>query len=82
MQVWDELDEPLGFVSRAAAPAGRICLTGSVVTGAAVVVAAIGILSLPRRNLPLNSEPFALAKVEVLPTPRKPAGPDVTPTVR
>ncbi|HZZ24674.1 MAG TPA: divergent polysaccharide deacetylase family protein [Roseiarcus sp.] len=79
--MWDELDEPLGFVSRAAAPAGRILLTGSVVTGAALVATAIGIFSLPRRNLPLNSEPFALAKVEVLPTPRKPRGPDVAPTV-
>jgi uncharacterized protein len=81
--VWDELDEPLGFVSRAAAsaPAGRIRLTGSVVTGAALVAAAIGIFSLPRRNLPVDSEPFALAKVEALPTPRKPRGPDVAPTV-
>jgi polysaccharide deacetylase 2 family uncharacterized protein YibQ len=82
--VWDELDEPLGFVSgaAAAAPTGRIRLTRSTVTGAAVVAVAIGLLSFPRRNLPLNSEPFALAKVEVLPAPRKPDAPEATGSVR
>jgi hypothetical protein len=81
--VWDELDEPLGFVSgaAAAAPAGRIHLTGTVAMGAAAVAVAIGLLSLSRRNLPLNGGPYALAKVEVLPAPRKPTVPDVRATV-
>ena len=82
--VWDELDEPLGFVSgaAAAAPAAWLRVTGSTATGAAVFAVAIGLLLFPQRDLPLNSEPFALAKVEVLPAPRKPDAPEATGSVR
>ncbi len=82
--MWDELDEPLGFVSdaAAAAPAGWLRLTRGTATGAALLAVAIGLLSFPRRDLPLNSEPFALAKVEVLPAPRKPEAPEAMGTVR
>jgi hypothetical protein len=77
--VWDELNEPLGFVSGATAalPAGRMRLTGTVVTGAAVMAVAIGLVTLGRRDSALSGEPFGLANVEVLPAPQKPAAPNV-----
>jgi hypothetical protein len=45
---------------------------------AAAVVAAIGVFALAQRDAPLGGEPFAVAKVEVLPAPPKPAAPDVS----
>ncbi len=82
--MWDELDEPLGFVSGAAAalPAGRVRLTGGAAIGAAILAIAVGLVTLPRRDLPLSGEPFALAKVEVLPAPRKLPPPEITASVR
>jgi hypothetical protein len=75
--VWDELDEPLGFVSGAIAapPVGRIRVTGRAVAGVLTAAVAIGLLGLARRDAPLAGEPFAVAKVEVLPAPLKPAAP-------
>jgi hypothetical protein len=40
-------------------------------------VAAIGLFALARRDAPLGGEPFAVAKVEVLPAAPKPPAPDV-----
>ena len=76
-QVWDELNEPLGLVSGALAapPAGRIRVRGRAVAGAAAAALAIGLLALARGDAPLGGEPFAVAKVEVLPAPPKPAAP-------
>ena len=75
-QVWDELNEPLGLVSGAlAAPVGRIRVRGQAVAGAAAVALAIGLLALARGDAPLGGEPFAVAKVEILPAPPKPAAP-------
>jgi hypothetical protein len=75
--VWDELNEPLGLVSGALAapPVGRIRVSGRAVAGAAAVALAIGLLALARRDAPLGGEPFAVAKVEILPAPPKPAAP-------
>ncbi len=50
--------------------------------GAAILAMAIVLVALPRRDFPLNGEPFAVAKVEVLPAPRKIDAPDVTASVR
>jgi len=76
--VWDELNEPLGLVpgALAAPPIGR----GRVTAGAAAaaILAAIGVFALEQRGAPLGGEPFAVAKVEVLPAPPKPAPPDVS----
>jgi hypothetical protein len=78
--VWDELNEPLGLVSGAAAapraPAMRVSWRAGA--GAAAVAAAIGLIALARGDAPLGGEPFAVAKVEVKPAPPKPAAPDVS----
>lgn len=76
----DELDEPLGFISGAVAapPVGRIRVTGRAVAGAAAVALAVVLIALARRDAPPGGEPFAVAKVEVLPAPPKPAAPDVS----
>jgi hypothetical protein len=81
--VWDELDEPLGFISGpvAAPPAGGIRVTGRAVAGAAVVALAIGLLALARRDAPLGGEPFAVAKVEALRAPPKPAPPEASASI-
>ena len=79
--MWDELDEPLGLVSGALAapPVGRMSRDRvRAVAGAAAVALAIGLFGLARRDAPLGGEPFALAKVEVLPAPPKPAAPAVS----
>jgi hypothetical protein len=71
--VWDELDEPLGFVSGAApalAVAHRRPIKEATI-GVAILAIAVGIVMLPRRDFPVRGEPFAVAKVEVLPAPRK-----------
>jgi uncharacterized protein len=82
--VWDELDEPLGFAFGAAAalPGRRKRPTKGAAIGAAFLAIGLGLLTLPRANLPLSGEPFALAKVEVLPAPRKPDAPEATGSVR
>jgi len=81
--VWDELDEPLGFVSGAAsAPAVRRKRpTRGATTVAAILAMAVGLVMLPRRDFPVKGEPFAVAKVEVLPAPRKLDAPDATASV-
>jgi uncharacterized protein len=81
--VWDELDEPLGFVSGAAlAPAvWRKRPTRGAATVAAILAIAVGLVMLPRRDFPVKGEPFAVAKVEVLPAPRKLDAPDATASV-
>jgi hypothetical protein len=78
--VWDELDEPLGFVSGAAsalAAQDKRPMRG-VATVAAIIAIAAGLVMLPRRDFPVKGEPFAVAKVEVLPAPRKLDAPDAT----
>jgi polysaccharide deacetylase 2 family uncharacterized protein YibQ len=81
--VWDELDEPLGFPSGvAAAPVQRKRPTKGAAIGAAILAIVVGLLTLPRRDLALNGEPFAVAKVEVLPAPQRAAAPDTTASVR
>ena len=79
----DELNEPLGLVSGAAAapPAGRSRAAGRAVLAAAALAAAIGLVTLARRDSPLDGEPYAVAKVEVAPAPSGPAAPDVTASV-
>src|SRR5271170_1087055 len=80
--MWDELNEPLGLAPGAAAapPAGRSRAAGRAVLGAAVLAAAIGLVTLARRDSPLGGEPYAVAKVEVAP-PSAPLAPDVTGSV-
>ncbi len=80
--MWDELDEPLGFATTAALPVRRMRPTKEVAIGAAILAIAVGLLTLPRRDLALNGEPFAVAKVEVLPAPQRAAAPDTTASVR
>jgi uncharacterized protein len=80
MQVWDELYEPLGLASGALAMprVSRIRVTGRAVAGAAAGALAIGLFALAGRDAPLGGEPFAVAKVEVLPAPPKPPAPDIS----
>ena len=80
----DELDEPLGFASGAAAalPVRRKRPTKGAAIGAAILAMALGLLTVQRRDLRLSGEPFAVAKVEVAPAPRKPDAPDATASVR
>jgi uncharacterized protein len=81
--VWDELDEPLGFVS-GAAPALAVVHRRPIkeaTIGVAILAIAVGLAMLPRRDFPVKGEPFAVAKVEVLPAPRKLDGPDTTASV-
>ena len=81
--MWDELDEPLGFVSGAApalAVAHRRPIKEATI-GVAILAIAVGIVMLPRRDFPVRGEPFAVAKVEVLPAPRKLDAPDATASV-
>jgi uncharacterized protein len=80
--VWDELDKPLGFSTAAAPPVRRKRPTKGAAIGAAILAIAVGLLTLPRRDLALNGEPFAVAKVEILPAPQRTAAPDTTASVR
>ena len=82
--MWDELDEPLGFASRAATtpPVRRKRPTKGAAIGAAILAIVVGLLTLPRRDSALDGEPFAVAKVEVLPAPQRAAAPDTTASVR
>jgi hypothetical protein len=77
--VWDELNEPLGLGSgaMAAPPIGRVRVSGRAVAGAVAVALAVGLFALARGDTPPGGEPFAVAKVEVLPAPPKPAAPAV-----
>jgi len=82
--VWDELDEPLGFVS-GAAPALAVVRrrsTKEAAIGVVLLAIAVGFVALPRQDLSLNGEPFAVAKVELLPVPRKLDAPDATASVQ
>ena len=81
--MWDELDEPLGFVS-GAAPALAVVHRRPIkeaTIGVAILAIAIGLVMLPRRDFPVKGEPFAVAKVEVLPAPRKLDASDATTSV-
>jgi hypothetical protein len=81
--VWDELDEPLGFVS-GAAPALAVRdkrPTRGVAMIAAMLAIAAGFVMFPRGEFSNNGEPFAVAKVEILPAPRKLNAPDTTASV-
>ena len=82
--MWDELNEPLGFVSGGASalPLRHRRPTIGTAAGVAILVIAVGLAMLPRRDFPVAGEPFAVAKVEVLPAPRKLDAPDVTASVR
>ena len=75
--MWDELNEPLGLASGAAAapPVDRWRAAGRAAIGAAALAAAIGFVTLARRDSPLGGEPFAVAKVEIAP-PAASAAPD------
>jgi uncharacterized protein len=75
LKVWDELYEPLGLASSAAAalPVGGIRVSGRAIAAAAAIALAIGLFALARSDAPLGGEPFAVAKVEVLPAPPRPA---------
>jgi hypothetical protein len=79
-EVWDELDEPLGFVaSSGPAPVVR---NKRPMRGVAIVTTilavGVGMVVLPRPDLPAKSQPFAVAKVEILPAPPKLVAPDTT----
>ncbi len=75
--MWDELNEPLGLASCAAAapPLDRWRAAGRAAIGAAALAAAIGLVTLARRDSPLGGEPFAVANVEIAP-PAVSAAPD------
>jgi hypothetical protein len=81
--VWDELNEPLGFVSGGAAalPKGRRRPTIAMATGVAILAIAVVLVMLPRRDFPVAGEPFAVAKVEVLPAPPKIVAPDTAASI-
>lgn len=82
-EVWDELDEPLGFAPGAAAapPVRRKRPTKGAAAGVTILAIAAGLVTFPRGVSSLNGEPFAVAKVEAAPGPRKPEAPDVTASV-
>jgi hypothetical protein len=82
--VWDELDEPLGFASGAAAapPVRRKRPLKGVAISASILAIAVGLFTLSRRDLSINGEPFAIAKVEVSPAPQRAAAPETTASVR
>lgn len=81
--MWDELDEPLGFVAGAgSALAVRDKRpTRGVATVAAILAIAVGLVMLPRPDFPVKGQPFAVAKVEILPAPRKLVAPDTAASV-
>ncbi len=81
--MYDDLNEPLGLVSSAAASpaAGRWRAGAQGVLGAAALAAAIGLAMLARRESPLGGEPYAVAKIEVAPPPATLA-PDPTANVQ
>jgi hypothetical protein len=81
--VWDELDEPLGFLAGAAsalAVRDKRPMRGAA-TVAAILAIAVGLVVLSRPDFPVKGQPFAVARVEVLPAPRKLDAPDATASV-
>jgi uncharacterized protein len=81
--VWDELDEPLGFVAGSAsalAVRDKRPMRGAA-TVAAILAIAVGLAMLPRPDFPVKGQPFAVAKVEILPAPPKLVAPDATASV-
>ena len=72
----DELNEPLGLVSGAAAapPVGQWRAATRAVFATAAVAAAIGLVTLARRDSPMGGEPYAVAKIEAAP-PAAPLAP-------
>jgi hypothetical protein len=81
--VWDELDEPLGFVAGSpSALAVRDKRPMRVAaTVAAILAIGVGLVMLPRPAFPVKGQPFAVAKVEILPAPPKLDTPDATASV-
>jgi uncharacterized protein len=82
--VRDELNEPLGLASGAtvAPPAGQWRVAKRAVVAVAALAAAVGLVTLVRRDSQLGGEPFAVATIEVAPAPTAPPAPDVTPGAR
>lgn len=81
--MWDELDEPLGFVAGSAsalAVRDKRPMRGAA-TVAAILAIAVGLVMLPRPDFPVKGQPFAVAKVEILPAPPKLVAPDATASV-
>jgi hypothetical protein len=81
--VWDELDEPLGFVAGSASALvvrDKRPMRGAA-TVAAILAIAVGLVMLPRPDFPVSGQPFAVAKVEILPAPPKLVAPDTTASV-
>jgi hypothetical protein len=81
--VWDELDEPLGFVAGSASAVvvrDKRPMTGAA-TVAAILAIAVGLVMLPRPDFPVSGQPFAVAKLEILPAPPKLVAPDTTASV-
>jgi hypothetical protein len=81
--VWDELDEPLGFAPGSAS--ALVVRDKRPMRGAAMVAAILaivaGLVMLPRPDFPVKGQPFAVAKVEILPAPPKLVAPDTTASV-
>ena len=82
--MWDELNEPVGFVSGGAStlPMRRRRPAIGAATGVAILAIAVGLVMLRRQEFPVAGKPFAVAKVEVLPAPPKLAAPETTASVR
>jgi uncharacterized protein len=81
--VWDELDEPLGFVAGSAS--ALVVRDKRPMRGAATILAilaiVVGVVMLPRPDFPVKGQPFAVAKVEILPAPPKLVAPDMRASV-
>ena len=82
--MWDELDEPLGFASGAptAPPVRRRRPTKRTAIGVTILAIVAAFLTLPKRDLALDGEPFAVAKVEIVPAPQRAPAPETTASVR
>jgi len=83
-KVWDELDEPLGFARDCASASSvdrKRPMRGAAFAATVLAIAATLVILL-RHDVPVTGEPFAVARVEVLPAPRKRDAPDVTASVR
>ena len=80
----DELDEPLGFALGGASgrPVGPKGPARGMAISAAILATAAGLVMLPRLEFHATGEPFAVARVEVLPAPPKLAAPDVRASAR
>ncbi|HWY80849.1 MAG TPA: hypothetical protein VNY10_02735 [Roseiarcus sp.] len=81
--MWDKLDEPLGFVAGAASALvvrDKRPMRGAA-TVATILAIAVGLVMLPRPDFPVKGQPFAVAKVEILPPPPKIVAADATASV-